>query len=81
MTSKTAWNWGAKAAFFYGGLQILAFVWAFYRLPETKGRSYAEIDKLFAEGIDARKFSSTVVEPFEDQLREESVSFDNEVAK
>lgn len=81
MTSKTAWNWGAKAAFFYGGLQILALVWAFYRLPETKGRSYAEIDKLFAEGIDARKFRSTVVEPFKDQLREESVSFDNEVAK
>ena len=33
MLNPGAWNWGAKAGFFYAGTCFLCFVWAFFRLP------------------------------------------------
>jgi MFS transporter, SP family, general alpha glucoside:H+ symporter len=35
--SSTAWNWGAKAAFFWAGTCLLSAVWVFFRLPEPRG--------------------------------------------
>ena len=64
MINSTAWNWGAKAAFFYGVIQILAVVWVYFRLPEPKGKTYAELDALFAKGVSARDFAKTDVDPF-----------------
>jgi len=37
------------------------FIWAYFRLPETKDRSSAEIDWLFENRIPARKFATTEV--------------------
>lgn len=59
MLNPTAWNWGAKAAFFWAGSCFIALVWTFFRLPEPKGRSYAELDLLFENEVPARKFAST----------------------
>lgn len=36
-------------------------VWAYFRLPEMKGRTYRELDILFERGVPARKFKETVV--------------------
>ncbi len=38
--------------------------WSIWDLPETKGRTFADIDQLFEEHVSARKFKSTVVDPF-----------------
>jgi SP family general alpha glucoside:H+ symporter-like MFS transporter len=65
MLNPTAWNWGAKAGFFWGGICFLCAIWVFFRLPEPKGRTYAELDVLFEKKIPARKFSKTEVDPFE----------------
>lgn len=62
--TSTAWNWGAKAAFFWAGCCFCCLVWIYFRLPEPKGRTYAELDILFAQGISARKFKSTEVDLF-----------------
>jgi SP family general alpha glucoside:H+ symporter-like MFS transporter len=35
----------------------LTTVWGFFRLPETKDRTYYELDVMFQKGISARKFS------------------------
>jgi hypothetical protein len=35
-------------------------------LPETKGRSFDELDVLFAKKVSARKFKSTVVDTFDE---------------
>jgi SP family general alpha glucoside:H+ symporter-like MFS transporter len=62
--TSTAWNWGARAAFFWAGSCFLCLIWVFFRLPEPKGRTYAELDILFAQGVSARKFKSTQVDLF-----------------
>jgi SP family general alpha glucoside:H+ symporter-like MFS transporter len=58
----TAWNWGAKAAFFYAGTNLLCNIWCWFRLPETKDRTFGEIDLLFTHRVPARKFRSTHVD-------------------
>ncbi|KAH0600391.1 hypothetical protein MHUMG1_01387 [Metarhizium humberi] len=62
--SSTAWNWGARTAFFWAGSCLLSVVWVFFRLPEPKGRTYAELDELFERGVPARKFAKTHVDPY-----------------
>ena len=42
------------------------FVWSYFRLPETWNRSYHELNILFAKKVSARKFASTVVNPFDE---------------
>lgn len=65
MLSKTDWNWGAKCGLFFLGTNILSFTYCYFRLPESRGRTYGELDILFANKVPARKFTSTKVEEFE----------------
>lgn len=65
MLNRTAWNWGAKSAFFFAGTCFLCGLWTFFRLPEPKGRTYGELEVLFERGIPARKFAKAVVTPDE----------------
>lgn len=58
------WNWGAKTAFFWAGTCGCVVVWAWFRLPEPKGRTYGELDVLFERGYSARDFKGTVVDPY-----------------
>jgi SP family general alpha glucoside:H+ symporter-like MFS transporter len=62
MLNPGAWNWGARSGFFYAATCFLCFLWAFFRLPEPKGRTYGELDILFERRVSARKFRTTVVE-------------------
>lgn len=64
MLNPSAWNWKAKAGYFYAGLCFLCLIWTFFRLPETKARSYAELDTLFENNVPARKFRTTEVDVF-----------------
>ena len=56
MLNPTAWAWGAKAGFFWAGTSVIGLVWSWWRLPETKGRTFAEIDTLFRNKTSAREF-------------------------
>ncbi|KAF2665207.1 alpha glucoside transporter [Microthyrium microscopicum] len=79
MLNPTAWNWGAKAGFFWAGTCFLSFVWTYFRLPEPKGRTYGELNILFNQKISARKFNSTIVDPFMTQeARRASIVATNE---
>lgn len=64
MLSVSAWDWGAKAGFFWAGICFLCWVWTYFRLPEPKGRTYGELDVLFENGVSARKFATTAVDQF-----------------
>lgn len=57
MMNPTQWNWKGKTAFFWGTLSLLTTIWAWFRLPETKDRTFEELDILFDKGVSARQFS------------------------
>ncbi|CAK7243294.1 MAG: hypothetical protein STHCBS139747_004812 [Sporothrix thermara] len=67
MISSLSWNWGAKTGFFYAGTNLLCLIWCWFRLPETKDRTFGEIDLLFDNKVPARKFKHTVVDQFAHQ--------------
>ena len=62
MLTPEAWNWGAKTGFWWAGWAILCLTWAFFRLPEPKGRTYGELDVLFERRVSARQFHKTDVD-------------------
>lgn len=64
MLNPTAWNWKAKTGFFWAGFSLFGLIWTWFEFPETKGRTYAELDVLFKNGVKARKFKTTEVETF-----------------
>ena len=56
-------------AFFWGTLSLLTTIWGYFRLPETKDRTFGEMDMLFQKGIPARKFASYQLDLDEEFLR------------
>lgn len=49
--------------FLYGGISIFTFFWCVFRLPETKHRTFEEIDYLFENQVRTRDFKSYVIDP------------------
>ncbi|RAH74335.1 putative MFS alpha-glucoside transporter [Aspergillus aculeatinus CBS 121060] len=68
MLNPGAWNWSNYAGFFWGGICFLCIVYAFFRVPEPSGRSFAELDVLFERGVSARKFHLTPVDVFDETV-------------
>ncbi|KAK8090166.1 Sugar porter family MFS transporter [Apiospora hydei] len=64
MLNPTSWGWGTKSTIFWTALCAMCLAWTYFRLPETKGRSFAELDLLFHQGTSARNFQRAVVNPF-----------------
>jgi SP family general alpha glucoside:H+ symporter-like MFS transporter len=62
MINPTEWNWHGKTGFFWFGSATLTLIWSYFRLPETKNRTFGELDVLFAKRLSARKFASTDVD-------------------
>ncbi len=57
MLNPTAWNLRGKAGFIWAGFCFLSLLWTFFRLPESKGLTSAELDLLFEKKVPARGFS------------------------
>jgi SP family general alpha glucoside:H+ symporter-like MFS transporter len=68
MLNPTAWNWSNFAGFFWGGICFLCVIYTYFRVPEPRGRSFAELDLLFERGVSARKFATTKVNVFEETV-------------
>jgi SP family general alpha glucoside:H+ symporter-like MFS transporter len=66
MMTPTQWNWKGKTAFFWGILSTITTIWAYFRLPETKDRTFEELDILFLKKVKARTFAAADLEE-EDQ--------------
>ncbi len=64
MLNPSAWNWQNYAGFFWSGLCFLCIIYTYFRVPEPTGRTFAELDVLFEQGVSARKFASTEVDVF-----------------
>ncbi|KAK0101714.1 hypothetical protein ONS95_006869 [Cadophora gregata] len=59
------WNLGAKTGIVYFCLCFVWVIYIYFCLPETRNRSFADIDYLFQKKVDARKFTSTPIDLFE----------------
>lgn len=49
-------NLRGKSCFVFGGISLLCTVWVYFELPETRGRTYEELDIMFYKKISARNF-------------------------
>ncbi|KAI1414454.1 general substrate transporter [Hypoxylon sp. FL1857] len=52
---------GSKVGFIFGSAAVLATVFAYFCVPECKGRTLEEIDRLFLDNVPIRKFKTTNV--------------------
>lgn len=68
MLNPSAWNWQNYAGFFWGGICFLCIVYTYFRLPEPRGRTFAELDLLFERRVAARKFAKTKVDVFDETV-------------
>ncbi|KAH7413405.1 general substrate transporter [Cadophora sp. MPI-SDFR-AT-0126] len=68
MLNPTEGDWKGKTGFFWGGCSFVFFVWTWFRLPESKDRSFEELDLLFAQKVKARDFSKAVVDPYAENV-------------
>ncbi|KAJ5929910.1 hypothetical protein N7466_005403 [Penicillium verhagenii] len=55
-------NLGGKAAFVWMALSLVSLAWAWLEVPELKGRTYGELDDIFAQKMPTRKFTEATVE-------------------
>lgn len=56
-------NLRGYTGFIWGSTALIVCIWAFFRLPESKDRTFEELDLLFAKGTPTRKFGSADTEP------------------
>ncbi|KAH7417731.1 general substrate transporter [Cadophora sp. MPI-SDFR-AT-0126] len=67
----TEWNLRGYTGFIWGSTAFMVFVWGYFRLPETRGRTFEELDILFAEKVPAKKFKSHQLDAFQGRDVEE----------
>ncbi|KAJ0420341.1 general substrate transporter [Aspergillus carlsbadensis] len=64
-------NLQAKTYLIFAGWMVFSLCIVFFFVPETKGRSAAEIDEMFEAGVPARKFSTYVCRNTRENMQEE----------
>jgi hypothetical protein len=52
-------NWGLNIGYFWAGTTSLGLTLIFFFVPETRGRTWNELDELFERKIPARHFKKT----------------------
>ena len=68
MINPTEWNWKGKTGFFWFVTAFFTLVWAFFRLPETKNRTYEELDLMFAARVPTRNFKKYQVDAYDESI-------------
>ncbi|KAM0452068.1 hypothetical protein ACHAPV_009692 [Trichoderma viride] len=58
LTSADAANLGAKTYLVFAGCMAFVIVWSYFLMPETKGRTYAEIDEMYDKKVPMRNWST-----------------------
>lgn len=66
LINPTAANLKGKTAFVWFGVSVLTIIWCAFRMPETKGITYAELDILFEKHTPAWRFKKARVDIIDD---------------
>jgi len=67
-------NLRGKLAFVFLGATVPCLVWCFLNLPETKGRTFEELDIMFQKKIFTKNFSTSVFSENMDDLTGKDLS-------
>lgn len=59
LINPTALNLRGKAGFVWTAVALLTLVWTYFRMPESKGRTFGELDDLFLRKVPAKQFKRT----------------------
>lgn len=72
--SPDAANLGVQTAFVFAGCIFVTIIWAYFYMPETKGRTLAEIDEMYRIRLPMRKWRNHQCEAVgaSEQKREET---------
>ncbi|KAI5283119.1 hypothetical protein KEM54_002383, partial [Ascosphaera aggregata] len=62
MMDPLEFNWKGKTGFFWFAFAFCTMIWAFFRVPETQGRTPNDIDQMFERRIPTRQFKHYQVE-------------------
>ncbi|KAL6230992.1 hypothetical protein BDW75DRAFT_244323 [Aspergillus navahoensis] len=54
-------DWRGKMGFLFAGTSALCAIYCYWCLPETRGRTFEELDVLFEKRVPSRKFASATV--------------------
>ncbi|WVW79024.1 hypothetical protein I302_100987 [Kwoniella bestiolae CBS 10118] len=73
MISPDQGNLGVRASFVFAALIVPVGLIVYFFYPETTGRTYVELDELYAMGIPARKFKSTTTSTEARGLKNEAI--------
>ncbi|EHK39945.1 hypothetical protein TRIATDRAFT_42157 [Trichoderma atroviride IMI 206040] len=57
-------NLKGKVGFIFGGLALIATAWSWFFVPELKGRTFDEIDRMFQAKVPPRKMGSYQLTPY-----------------
>ncbi|KAF2101753.1 general substrate transporter [Rhizodiscina lignyota] len=55
-------NIRGKIGFFFGGLSAISLIWSYFRVPETGGRTYEELDIMFSRRVRTKEFKKYRIE-------------------
>lgn len=78
MVGVNEWNWGAKGGFFWAGIALLFIAWGYFRLPESKGFTYSELDLMFEHRVSARKFTREAADSLKPALVETAAHYEKQ---
>ncbi|PCG89411.1 Major facilitator superfamily domain, general substrate transporter [Penicillium occitanis (nom. inval.)] len=51
-------DWRGKAGFLFGAISFACYGWCYFRLPESKNRTFEELDILFERKVPPREFKN-----------------------
>lgn len=57
-------NWGGKIGFVFAAIGAVCTAWCWFCLPESKGRTFEELDTMFEREVPSRKFGEYDVHGF-----------------
>ena len=76
MINPDHWNLRGKLGFVFGTLASLCLIWSYFCIPETKGRTFEELDIMFERKVPTRAFKNYKVDL--DHVREDSSAVDHD---
>ncbi|CZT46600.1 related to RGT2-Sensor of high external glucose concentrations [Rhynchosporium secalis] len=64
---------GSKVGFIFGAIAVCAVIFTFFCVPECKGRTLEQVDRMFNEGVPLRQFGDhQIVDPSEEASLEKT---------